>query len=234
MTDNSEYAKLLSSIKIAKTNLKRILSPIQVAYQIQRLIDEEGLDKTQKILPLTKGNIATFTCLLKLPEQCHNAIAWGESNDLTVGFSAASHISTLDDKDDQKLLFFETSKQSISEKDVLQITSFYKKHNIPLMEVIEKTTNARPCIINEYLVVISIPLSTQTKLEHASQAMQIQPSELIKICLKDKFEIMDIGEIRFKGKNVGILFHETEYKKYKQKITLLGLEFDKIIDYILQ
>ena len=234
MTDNTEYAKLLSSIKIVKTGLKRILSPIQVAHQIQRLIDEEGLVTTQEILPLTKDSITTFTHLLKLPEQCHDAIAWGKSHDLTVGFSAASHISTLDDSDDQKLLFSETSKQSISEKDVLDIISFYKKRDIPLMEIIEKTTNARPCIINEYLVVISMSLDIQTKLEHNSQTMQIQSSELLKIRLKDKFGIMNVQKIRLKGKNIGILFHETEYKKYKRKIVLLGLEFDKIIDYLIQ
>ncbi len=234
MTDNTEYANLLSSIKIAHTNLKRVLSPIQVAHQIQRLIDEEGLETTSVILPITKDHIATFIRLLTLPKEYHDAIIWGKSNSLGVGFSAASYISKLNDEKEQRLLFSEASKQSISEKDVLEIISFYKKHNVPLKDVIEKTTSARPNIINEYLVVISISLHTQAKIEQDSQMMKITPSELFKKHLKDKFEIMDVKDVQFKGNNIGIMFDEAEYKKYKQKISSLGLEYDEITDHIIQ
>ncbi len=234
MTDNTEYAKLLSSIKIANTNLRRVLSPIQVAHKIQRLINEEGSEITYDILPLTKGNITTFTRLLKLPEKYHDAVIWGESNDLGVGFSAASHISTLHDENDQSLLFSETSKQSISEKDVLNIISFYKKQNIPLREIIEKTTSARPTIINEYLVVISISPNTQEKIKKDSQMMQTSSIELLKKGLKDKFGIKDVMDVQLKDKNIGIILDESEYRKYKRQISLLKLEYDKITDYILQ
>ena len=44
MDDNIEYAKLLSSVNIANTGLKRQLSPSQVAEYIERLIEEEGFD----------------------------------------------------------------------------------------------------------------------------------------------------------------------------------------------
>ncbi len=234
ITDNKEYAKLLSSIKIANTNLKRVLSTIEVAHQIQRLISEEGEQVIPDILPLTKGNISTFTRLLKLPEKYHDAITWGESNDLGVGFSAASHISTLDKKEDQMLLFSETSKQSISEKDVLHIISFYKKHDISLKEVIQKTTNARPQIINEYLVVISISPQMQIKLEQDAYLLQTNSLRILEKNLRDRLGITHVEKIHQRGNNIGIVFKESEYKKYKQKILALGLEYDKITEYIIK
>ncbi len=233
MTDNEEYAKLLSSIKIANTNLKRILSPIQTARQIQRLINEEGIKNVEDLLPLNKGNITYFIRLLDLPEKCHDAIVWGESNDLGVGFSAATIISTLKDKDDQLLLFNETSKRSISEKDVRQIISFYKKHDLPLSTIIQNVTNARPQILNTYLVVISISPKTETKLKNNAHLMGKRPLELLKECFQNKFLIC-IDDIQLKGKNVGIKMSEMEYKKYKKNISLLGLEYDGIIDHVME
>ena len=60
MDDNEEYAKLLSSIKIANTGLQRQLSPIQVAQYIERLIGEVGMDTTLMLLPLKQKVISDF------------------------------------------------------------------------------------------------------------------------------------------------------------------------------
>ena len=138
MEDNEEYAKLLSSINIAGTGLKRPLSPIQTAEYIQRLYDEEGSDTAKLLLPIATKITSDFLNLLKLPEQCRDAIIWGKSQDVGVGFSAASSISSLDKIDDQLLLFKEASNQSLDVPDIREIISFYKKNDLSLTEVIEK------------------------------------------------------------------------------------------------
>lgn len=235
--DNTEYSKLLSSIKIANTNLRRVLSPIQTAQQIKRLIDEEGIETVEEILPLNKNNIMSFVHLLKLPEECHDGIVWGRSGDMGVGFSAASHIAALVNREDKLLLFNETSKNNISEKDVQQIISFYKKNDkkfdISLVDIIAKTTNARPSTSHLYIVVISISSDSKTKLENNAKITGRQPSKLLEEYFKQKFKITDIDSIELKGKNIAIGLKEHEYRKYKQVISTLRLEYDQITKHLI-
>ena len=73
MDDNEQYAKLLASIKIANTGLRRPLSPFETAQFIQRLIDEEGYELAEELIPIKTKLISDFLQLLKLPEQCHDA-----------------------------------------------------------------------------------------------------------------------------------------------------------------
>ena len=234
MTDNVEYAKLLSSVTIANTSLRRVLSPIQTAYHIKKLVDEEGLDAAEMLLPLNKNNIKSFISLLNLPEECHDGIVWGASNNRGVGFSAASRISILDKKDDQLLLFNETSKMSISKKDVYEIISFYKKQDLPLDKVIHRTTNARPQISNLYLIVISISDTVKEMLQNNALIANKEPSELLCEYFQKKFQITHIDSVQIKGNNVAIGLHETEYRQYKNQISSLGLEYDEITQYLVE
>ena len=234
MHDNKEYAKLLSSIKTAKTNLKRVLSPIETAHQIKRLMNEEGTKATESLLPLSKNLILAFTNLLNLPEECHDAIVWGESCDHGVGFFAANHISTLNEKKDQLLLFRTTSKLSISENDVRQIISFYKKNDILLEDAITKITNARPQISHTYLVIISLSDYAKEQLAKQSQLTKQKPEKLLEQYFSNKFQVTITNSIQLKGQNIAIELNELFYKKYKNKIFSLGLEYHEIIDYIVR
>lgn len=231
--DNEEYAKLLSSINIANTGLRRITSPIQTAFLIKKIVNEEGLDVAESLLPIKKKIISDFISLISLPEQCHDAITWGTSNDLGVGFSAAHYIATLDKTDDKLLIFSEASKRQLAFEEITEIIRFYKKHDLPLEEVIQKITNTRPQKIITYLVVISILENSKKKLEDISSKMNKQPEEILKELIQKKFQLSEIDSVQLKGNNIAIALNETDYRNYKKQISNLKLEYDKISEYVI-
>jgi hypothetical protein len=234
MEDNEEYAKLLSSINIAGTGLKRPLSPIQTAQYIERLYAEEGSDTAKLLLPIATKITSDFLNLLKLPEQCKDAVIWGKSQDVGVGFSAASSIPSLDEPDDQLLLFKEASNQSLDVPDIREIISFYKKNDLPLNEVIEKITSARPVISTTYLVIISMLDETKKKIEELSKNSNSSEKSIITEKLLEKFGIPSVESIIIKGKNLAISFKEEEYRIYKNYIQKLNLEYDKISEFLVK
>ena len=119
----------------------------------------------ESILPIGKDMIKYFIRLLKdLPEECHDAVLWGEANDLGVGFSTAHYVATLKNDEDKKYLFAAASNMRIKKEDIKEIISFYKKQDFPLKEVVEKVTNARPVVVITYLIVISISEGIKKKL----------------------------------------------------------------------
>jgi len=234
MDDNETYAKLLSSIKLAKTGFRRPLSPIQTAYLIERLVNEEGEDVALSLLPIEKTIMSDFLSLKNnLPEQCHDAITWGKTNDLGVGFSAGHFISTLDTDDEKLLLFSETSKNSLDVEEIRRIIKYYKDHDLPLEDVIQKETNARPQIFTTYLIVISISENSKKKLEEISNKMNKQPEGILNELIQKKFQILEIDGVQLKGNNIAIALNETEYRNYKKQISKLGLEYDKITDHLV-
>jgi hypothetical protein len=99
--DNTLYAKLLASIKTEKTHFIRPLSPIETAGLVERLVNEEGKDVAETLIPIGKDMISYFLMLKKeLPEQCYDVVLWGDSHDLGVGFTGAHFSLRLGNKDD--------------------------------------------------------------------------------------------------------------------------------------
>lgn len=234
MDDNDQYAKLLSSIKPQNMRLKRPLSPIQTAVLIDRLINEEGQDIAESLLPIGKKIISDFLQLKNdLPEECHDAVTWGASDELGVGFSVAHFIATLEKHDEKLLLFNEASKKTIDAKDIQEIIRHYKKKDLTLEEVIQKVTDARPQILTTYLVVISISENSKKKLEEISKKSQKTSEESLDELIKKKFNLLEIDSIQMKGNNVAIALKEKEYREYKKLISKLGLDYDEITEYLV-
>ena len=81
MDDNETYAKLITSIKPSG---KRSLSPLEVASLIERLINEEGKDTAQLLLPIDKDMIGYFLRLKNKEScfliHCHSARSRGIQN----------------------------------------------------------------------------------------------------------------------------------------------------------
>jgi hypothetical protein len=233
MDDNEQYAKLLASIKIANTGLRRPLSPFETAQFIQRLIDEEGYELAEELIPIKTKLISDFLQLLKLPEQCHDAIHWGVSEDLSVGFSSAAFIAGLDKKNDQISLFNEASKQSLGANDIKDIISFYKKHDLPLNDVIEKITSSKPQVITTFLVVISIHENIRKQISELSKKHNKTFENILREKFREKLNVQKIENLISKGKNIAVSFNAEEYKNYKNQIKKLCLNYDKITEYLV-
>lgn len=233
MDNNEEYSKLLSSIKTGNTGFRRPLSPVQTAKYLQRLIDEEGKENAELMIPLAKTLIGDFLRLLKLPEQCYDAIIWGEKTSLGVGFSIASFIAKLELDDDKLLLFNEALKQNLIADEIRKITTYYKNNDLSLLEAIEKITNVRPEIISSYLVVISIQENIQKKLEKLTKKHNKTFDAILCEKFAEKFEVTDIDSILMKGNNIVITIKKDQYQNYQKNIKKLGLEYDKITEYLV-
>ena len=235
LDDDDLLAQLLTSIKTEKTNFRRTLTPIEVAGLIDRLVTEEGQEVAESILPIKKDMIKYFIRLLKdLPEECHDAVVWQGTDDLGVVFSAAHYVATLKNDEDKKYLFAAASSMKIKKEEIKEIISFYKKHDFPLKEVVEKVTNARPVVVITYLIVISISEGIKKKLEEISNKTQKDPKEILKDSIREKFQIDEIMGIAMKGKNIAISLHENEYRSFKRQTKKLGLFFDEISAYLVK
>jgi len=235
MDNNEEYAKLLASINIANTGLRRPLSPIQTSEYIQKLSDEQGKENLELLLPIEKTIISDFLILLKLPEQCHEAIVWGLTKDYGVGFSASAVIATLKEQDEQLLLFTESSKHTLDVEAIKEIVTFYKnkENDLPFIDVIKKVTNTRPEKIQSYLVVISILDNSKKKLEELSTKQNKRNEDILKDKFAEKFQISNVRDILMKGNNIAITLNEDQYHNYKIQIKKQNLEYDKITEYLV-
>ena len=109
-----------------------------------------------------------------LPEQCHDAITWGTTNELGVGFSAAQFISTLDKDDEKLLLFYEASKKGIGVEDIQKIINFYKKNDLPLIEVIQKVRSMN----SEVPILVRTRNDDQLDALQAAGANEVVPESL--------------------------------------------------------
>ncbi|MDA8001880.1 MAG: hypothetical protein MPL62_11410 [Alphaproteobacteria bacterium] len=125
--DNELYSMLLSSIKNSGTGLKRVLSPVQCAKLIKRLVDRVGYEDVELILPVTDSTIRDFVRLLDLPTDYHERVIWGATGDNGVTFSSAAEIARLEDDGDKSALFGFTVEKRIPEMDVHRIVTLYKE-----------------------------------------------------------------------------------------------------------
>ena len=234
MDDNSEYAKLLSSVNIAKTGLKRQLSPIQVAEYIERLIEEEGLDTTLLLLPLGKKLISDFRILLTFPETVRDIIVWGATKDGGLGFSACVFIGPIKKLEDRELLCKETAKKSLSVDEIKEIVKYFREHDIPLIDVIENITKSRPQITHSYMVIISFLKDIQKNIVELAKNSNKSVEDLIIMNMDKKFQISGITTVAFKDENIILEMNKEQYVNYKRKIKENNLEFDKITEFLMR
>jgi len=231
--DNVEYAKLLSSVNIAKTGLKRQLSPIQVAEHIERLIEEEGMENTLMLIPLKQKLISDFRILLTFPETVQDLIIWGASKDGALGFSVCVFIGPLKKTEDRDLLCKEAANKSLLVTEVKEIVKFFREHDVSLIDVIENITKSRPKITHSYMVVISFLKDIQKKITELAKNSNQSIEELIIMSMNKKFQISGITTAVVKGENIILEMNKEQYIHYKTKIKENNLEFDKITEFLV-
>ena len=231
--DNIEFAKLLSSVNTGKTGLQRQLSPIEVAQYIERLVDEEGMDTTLMLLPLETKLISDFRVLLTFPLQVQDGIIWGQTKDGGLGFSAAVFIAPLKKSEERELLCKEAAKKELKVDEIKEIVRFFRESGEPLIDVIEKITNARPVITKSYMVVISFLEDVQKKTNEIAKKVNKSNEEVIIMKLKEKLGLNGITTVVSRGKNIIVDMDEEQYRHYKTQIKNKKLEFDKITEFLV-
>ena len=228
--DNQTYAKLLASIQ---TSGKRPLSPLETAGLIERLVNEEGRETAGLLLPIEKDMITYFLRLKNgLPKECQNAVLWGTTNSLGVGFTSAHLIATLNDDDDKRQLFSLCFQKKISKEDIKKIISEFKRTKQPFEKVIEKIYGSIRKITT-YMIVLAISENTVKRLEEKSKAENKNTEEIFVNSLKEKFGLEDAKDFKIQGVNLAFSLSESNYKKYSSKLPELDIIFDDITNYIV-
>lgn len=228
MDDNETYAKLLSSIQ---TNSIRPSSPIQVARLIERLINEEGREAAESLLPIDKDMIGYFLRLKnKLPKECHNAILWGTTNSLGVGFTAAHHVATLETDEDKKKLFSLCFQNKIPKEDIKKIISEFKRTKQPFEEVMAKYySSVRK--ITTYMIVLAISDYSKKVLKAKSVEENKSEEEIFYNCLKEKYGV-EGKDFKIQGNNLAFSLSESDYESY-EKGTPANTVYSEIIAFIV-
>ena len=136
--DNEIYSMLLSSIKNSGTGLRRVLSPAQCAKLIRRIVEEEGDDAAEIVLPLAASNIRDFVSLLNLPEDCQGRIIWGRSYGDGVVFSSAVPIAELDGDRDKHALFEAARGRKLTKQAVRRIIRYHRDTRCTIEEAVRQ------------------------------------------------------------------------------------------------
>ena len=230
MDNNQTYAKLLASIQ---TSGKRPLSPLETAGLIERLVNEEGRETAELLLPIEKDMIMYFLRLKNgLPEECQNAVLWGTTNSLGVGFTASHLIATLNDDEDKRQLFSLCFQKKISKEDIKKIISEFKRTKQPFEKVIEKIYGSIRKITT-YMIVLAISENTVKRLEEKSKAENKSTEEIFVNSLKEKLEVDNAKNFKIQGANLAFTLSESDYEKYRSKLSELDVIFDETTDYIV-
>ena len=136
--DNELYSMLLSSVKNARTGLRRVLSPAQCARLIRRIVEEEGGEAAERLLPLAASNIRDFVSLLDLPGDCQGRIIWGRSHGDGVAFSSAVPIAELEGDRDKAALFEAALKKKLAKQVVRRIIRYKRDTGCGIEEAVRR------------------------------------------------------------------------------------------------
>jgi len=234
LDDNDTLAKLLTSINTANTGYKRTVSPFRAAELIQRLISEEGMDVTLAVLPLKKDMITNFLRLRSLPEECHDAIFWGESGDIGVGFTSASEIAELKDRNDMIYLFSRAMDKKITKTEIIEIKLFSKNKKISIRESTDKILGSRVEQIMNHMIVFELSKTAKKLLSDIIEKTKSSEKEVIITKLKENAGLSNVKGISIKGDRVGIILDFDNYKMFKQIISDSKIDYDYLGDFILQ
>ena len=131
------------------------------------------------------------------------------------------------------MLCKEAAKTEFKVDEIKEIVRYFREHDDPLIDAIEKITNSRPTITKSYMVVISFLDNTKKIMNEISTKLNKSNEELIIMKLFEKFHLDKITIVVIKGNNIIIEMNEEQYRYYKTTITKNKLEFDKITEFLV-
>lgn len=155
-------ANLLASINVPKAS-SRPLSPIEVAREMQSMLEELGGDQRElaKRLPISNEFIREFLRLLKLPTKYQDAVVWGGSDRDAglLGFSVAAKIARLDQYEDQEKLISEIldmSHPTPTKEEIKEILSLKRQNpEKDMSECLSETLNITRTVIVQHFMFVS-------------------------------------------------------------------------------
>ena len=171
------YAQLLNSVARQKdgSGIKRPLTPVQCAYYIKRLMDENsespeqiskrlGLGKPKNLSNIYKkrdtSQITTFLNLLKVSEKSRDLAGWGYEKYPKISFSLIAQLSTMTPNEQDLIIqstFNDTGKRVLGKEDVKKIRKWRNENpDLPIDDCLKNVLKLKPVFNTRHLVVADI------------------------------------------------------------------------------
>ena len=208
------YARLLNSVARQKdgSGIKRPLTPVQCAYCIKRLIDENaesleqvserlGLGKPKNISNIYKkrdiSQITTFLNLLKVSEKSRDLAGWGYEKHPKIPFSLVAQLSSMT-TDEQDLIlqsvFNDGGKRVLGKEDVKKIRKWRNDNpNLPIGDCIKNVLKFKPVANIKHFVVADIRNNLKKFLSDGPNP-EVRLQELLKNQIDGEFYHVTVGE----------------------------------------
>lgn len=243
-----QYVQLLHSVgQQGQGSVRRPLTPVECAHNIQRLIEEEGdsllqvterlgLGKPKDGVGLYKKRNTTqttdFLNLLKVSEKSRNLAGWGYEGFPKIPFSLVAQLSTL--KDDEQDLIIQSvynadKKRVIGKNNVKKIKQWRKQNkDMSILTGIKEILKLKPVKEVHHLVVCE----TRDKLQKFINSNTNYSKLLLKILrdnLEGEFYSIDATDIL-----ITISMDATAYKAFYEQQYKKDIPFTQFLNGFLE
>lgn len=248
-SDIKLYAKLLQSVGRQGQGLgqSRPLSPVDCAYCIQRLINEEGdtLEQVSERLGLGKSSgtssiykkrdtsqIVSFLNLLKVSEKSRSFAGWGYEKYPKISFSIISQLSSLTPTEQDiviQSIFASNNKKLLGKDDIKQIKKWKRENpNISIKTYVEQFLKLKPTTNITHMVVSEM----HGKLKKFVTSNSNYREKLLRILNRNLNG--DFFDLHVSDLLVTISMNETAYEIFHDKQYKNGVSFTSFLNGFLE
>lgn len=245
INDIKTYAQLLNSVARQKDGpgIKRPLTPVQCAYYIKRLIDEnnESLEQVSERLGLGKpknlsniykkrdtSQINTFLNLLNVSEKSRELAGWGYEKYPKIPFSLVAQLSNMTLYEQDLIIqstFNDVGRRVLGKEDVKKIRSWKKNHpDLPMEECIKNVLKLKPASNINHLVVAEIHENLKKFL-----ASDIKPEDRLLTLLKNKIA-GEFYHVTVGSAVIAISMNSVAYKTFRDFQYSRGKSYSDLLD----
>ncbi len=239
------YAQLLNSVARQKdgSGIKRPLTPVQCAYYIKRLMDENsesleqvsarlGLGKPKNLSNIYKkrdtSQLTTFLNLLKVSEKSRDLAGWGYEKYPKIPFSLVAQLSSMT-SDEQDLIiqsvFSDGGGRVLGKEDVKKIKKWRNDNrDLPIEHCIKNVLKLKPVFNTKHFVVADIQEHLETFLARTSDR-EAGLLTLLKSQIDGEFYHVTVGSAV-----VAISMDSMAYKTFRDFQYNRGVSYSDLLD----
>lgn len=243
-----ELVKLMQSVgqQGESSGRPRPLTPVECAYGIQRLMDEEGdsLAKVSERLNLGKpksadlykkrdtAQVISFLNLLKVPEESRNLAGWSTDGFPKIPFSLVSQLASFK-PDEQNLIlqsvFNTDNKKTMGKEDVKKIRKWRNENtDLSIAVCLEKVLKLKPVETINHIVVCEVGEKLK-KFIASNEDHQKKLLEILQNDLDGAFYKIDATDIL-----ISISMDATAYEEFDEHQHKKGISFTKFLNDFLE
>lgn len=148
-----EIGRLRMSVGYGTHKRGRPLSPVEVGELLWRTMRAgASLRDCAKCLQLSDSQVGRFLRVFELSADVRHLVAWGRSSD-SIGFTTASQIARVADKDDQRALATAVIEERLQMDEVRQVVQLRQRSGRTIDECLKEVFAMRPTVERRYVLI---------------------------------------------------------------------------------